>query len=250
MKSGRVVRQKKWVIEAKLGIVILARLSSRRLPGKALKDLGGKPSLAYVLERCLRVVSREQLILATSDEAEDAALADFGESQGIAVYRGSLENVASRFYQAAESQNWDYACRINGDNIFLDPAVLALMLQKAASAEYLFLSNVHQRSFPKGMSVEIVSLKYYAQCLPQIAASAYYREHVMPLLYEVTPAAQRYDHYNKRFPAAAGQQWALDSPEDWQRAQWILEQMKEAHWHYGLKELLTLHQAYEKAFSR
>ncbi|MEL6942907.1 MAG: hypothetical protein AAFO82_09580, partial [Bacteroidota bacterium] len=167
----------------KIGAVILSRYSSRRLPGKALMEIEGKKVLEYIIERLLVVLEPSQLVLATSEEASDNPIADFAKKQGIQYFRGSLENVSDRFYQAAKAQNWDYAIRINGDNIFTDTQVLKEMITIAVKDEYDFVSNVKGRSFPKGMSIEIVNLDYYARQLPKIENDPRYREHVTLYLY-------------------------------------------------------------------
>ncbi len=233
------------VIAAEVGVVILARYSSSRLPGKALKTIAGKPVLQYILERVQTVVPAKQIVVATSTAPSDDPIVDFVTSQDIAVYRGSLEKVAERFYNAAKVLHCSYACRINGDNIFLDTTVLKAMIAAAQTEHYSFLSNVKGRTFPKGMSVEIVEMAYYAEHLPTILASPYYTEHVMVYLYEDIASA----HYflrNTTLPEAAGLQMALDTQEDFDRSKWILEHLNTPHEQAGMKEILAQAQQYEK----
>ncbi len=119
--------------------------------------------------------------------------------EGISCFRGSLEDVADRFYQAANQKSWDYAIRINGDNVFVDTQVLTDMIAIARSGEYDFVSNVKDRTFPKGMSIEIVKMRHYASLLPAISSSEYYREHVTLYLYE--HEADTYYYYRNTGPA-------------------------------------------------
>lgn len=49
-------------------IVIPARFKSTRLPGKPLVDIAGKPMILRTAERCLSVLPREQVIVATDDD--------------------------------------------------------------------------------------------------------------------------------------------------------------------------------------
>lgn len=208
-----------------VGLVILARLSSRRLPGKALKEIAGKKVLQHIVDRLLTVIPAHKIILACSDEASDDPLQGFCEEAQIACYRGSLDKVGERFYAAAQELDCDYAVRMNGDNIFLDPAILKEMMDLAATGKYRFLSNVHERTFPKGMSVEIVELDYYAEQLNQIKQDAYCNEHVMACLYLDPPPVNYFYLKNTALPQAAAIQLALDTPEDLERSRYMLEQM-------------------------
>ncbi len=221
----------------KTGIVILSRYSSSRLPGKALMELEGKPVLLYIIERALQVVNKDQLVIATSDLDSDQPIADFAAKNGIACFRGSLENVSERFYLAGKSQGWDYAIRINGDNIFLDTKVLGEMLDIQRKQSVDFISNVKNRTFPKGMSIEIVKLDYYAKVLPQIMASDHYREHVTLYLYENDANQGFYYFYNTELPELSGIQMALDTQEDFDRSGEIISHFEQPQWTYNMAEI-------------
>ena len=133
----------------KIGIVILSRFNSSRLPGKALMKIGDKLVLEYIIERLLQVVDLDRIVIATSDQPSDNPIETFAQDKRIKCFRGSLNNVAERFYQAGESLNWDYAIRINGDNIFVDIQVLKEMIQITESGNYDFVSNVKKSHLPQ-----------------------------------------------------------------------------------------------------
>lgn len=249
MRFGEAHQQKRLgSVTKSVGVVILARLSSSRLPGKALKLIQGKETLLHILERLKTLVDPSKIILATSNEPSDDALEDFAASHHLAIHRGSLERVGERFYEAAQQLKVDYACRINGDNIFLAPEILEPMIRKAESGAYTFLSNVKGRTFPKGMSVEIVAIDYYAENLERIAADPYCNEHVMVCLYDHPAKETHYYYKNLELPEAAAIQLALDTPEDWERSQWMLEQMPPRK--YDLETTFEYYQRYEKSLSR
>jgi spore coat polysaccharide biosynthesis protein SpsF len=250
MKFGAEVLQRKLVIETKTGIVLLARMSSSRLPAKALRKIEGKESILYIIEKLLSVVPKEKIILATSTEKSDDSLVEFVETLGISVFRGALNNVAERFYQAGLKLETQFICRMNGDNIFLDPFLLKEMLERADSNQYDFISNVKDRSYPKGMSVEIVRTEYYDKLLPEILNDPYQREHVMPLVYEKAKDAKHFYQINKEYPAAAGLQLALDTALDFERTKWMMQHLDLPHTKLRLKDLLHLYQAYEQSFKR
>ncbi len=208
--------------------------------------IAGKPVLQYILERLNTVIALDQVIIATSDERSDDPITLFAKKQGVKVYRGSLEKVALRFYEAAQELNCRYACRINGDNIFLDTEVLQHMLKAAFSRKYVFLSNVKGRTFPKGMSVEIVDMTYYAAQLPFILQNPYFTEHVMVYLYEQAEEEAHYYLKNTDLPEAAAVQMALDTKEDLHRSKWVIRQLDRPHTQVGMKEFLELLKSYEQ----
>lgn len=246
MRSGVVVRQKKLgSVTDKVSVVLLARLSSSRLPGKALRIIEGRETLGHILQRLDTLMDRSQIILATSNESGDDALEDFADREGIACFRGSLERVGERFYEAARIIGSDFACRINGDNIFLAPEILKSMMLQVETGDYNFLSNVQGRTFPKGMSVEIVRVSYYGKRLDRIKQDPYCNEHVMVCLYEEPAPPDHFYLRNESLPEAAAIQLALDTPEDWERSQWMLKEMPAGR--YDLATTFEYYKRYEES---
>ncbi|RMF04626.1 MAG: hypothetical protein D6772_00310 [Bacteroidetes bacterium] len=223
----------------KIGAVILSRYNSRRLPGKALLEIEGKTILQYIVERVGQVFKPEQLVVATSTETTDDPIATYCQVNGIQCYRGDLDNVSRRFYEAARHYGWDVATRINGDNVFVDTELLRSMLNQMQTYHYNFLSNVKGRSYPKGMSIEMVDLNHYAQLLPTIEANPDYIEHVTLALYE-RQSDNYHFVYNEVLPEAAGIQLALDTPEDFARTEALIRSFERPHYTYGLIDLYSL----------
>lgn len=229
----------------KIGAVILCRYNSRRLPGKALMLLNGKTVIETIVERLMLVLDLEDIVIATSVEDTDNPIVDYAHNKGFNIYRGSLENVAERFYLAAKKQDWDYAIRINGDNVFVDIKLLQQMIDVAKKNNYDFLSNVKDRTYPKGMSVEIVNLNYYCSILENINKSESYKEHVTLYLYE-NETLEHYYFYNFDLPEASGIQLALDTNEDFERTKKIMCKFAENHTKYNLNEIFEIYKSLEE----
>lgn len=224
----------------KIGIVILFRYSSKRLPGKALIQINGKEVLKYIIEKLETIFNKSSLIIATSTDKSDNVIEKFSKQERIKCYRGSLDNVALRFYEAACQKRWEYAVRICGDNIFVNIEAITSMLQALEKKDYIFLSNTKGRTFPKGMSVEIVKLDYYKNLLDKINKVDKYKEHVMLYFYEKDPPKNHYYFYNNAVPEAAEMQLALDTPDDLEKIQNIINQFSKPHWKYSLKEIFEI----------
>lgn len=224
----------------KIGVIILSRYNSSRLPGKALMKIAGKPVLLYIIERLSQIFSKEQIVIATSDQESDEPIRDFANSLNIQCFRGSLENVSERFYLAAKAQKWDYAIRINGDNIFVDTFIMNTMITSLKQRPVDFLSNVKNRTFPKGMSIEIIKVKAYGEMLFEISKLDKYKEHVTLYLYE-NDANKNYSYvYNTSLPELAGLQMALDTKEDFIRTEKIISTFSEPHWRYNMENIYQI----------
>jgi spore coat polysaccharide biosynthesis protein SpsF len=163
-----------------VAIVVQARMSSERLPGKVLRPLAGAPAIVRMFERLARVRRARHRILATSDEASDDPLAKVAEAEGIAVYRGSLDDVLGRVL-AAMPPDCDTLVRLTGDCPLIDPVTVDRHIgefqQGRPAVDYV--TNAVTRSQPDGLDVEVVSRSILETANAE-ATSSHDREHVTP----------------------------------------------------------------------
>ena len=133
--------------------IIQARMSSTRLPGKVLLEAGGKPLIVHMLERVSRSRLLNQVWLATSEEKGDDLLAEVVGNLGYDVFRGSLDNVLSRFHHIGKQAKADVIVRLTGDCPLHDPGVIdsvvGLFLDRKDASDYV--SNVLPPTFPDGL---------------------------------------------------------------------------------------------------
>lgn len=237
MRFGEVHQQKKLDNVNNTGAIILSRYDSTRLPGKALRKINDKTVLEYIIERLAVKLPMDKIVIATSSLSSDDPIADFTAEQNINLFRGSKQNVAERFYKAAEQNCFDYAIRINGDNVFLDVNILEDVIEAANTNQFDFITNVKDRTFPKGMSVECVRLSYFKELLPTISKNPNFAEHVTLYLYRNDVKGKHKYIYNEKYPDTAGIQLALDTPDDFIRTQKIINTFTKPHYHYNLGEI-------------
>jgi len=138
----------------KIGVIIVARCNSSRLPNKALREIQGRESIALVIDRVKRCNEIDQVILATTYEDVDDQLIAIAKREGIDYYRGSTENVALRYFEAAKHFNLDHFVRITGDAILCDEKMIdkAIVSHLKSSCDVTFM-----RRMPFGTDKEIVS---------------------------------------------------------------------------------------------
>jgi spore coat polysaccharide biosynthesis protein SpsF len=134
-------------------IVLQARMGSSRLPGKALAQIGPRSLLGHCLAR-LTARRAAPLVLATTELAEDDCLAEEAGRFDVPVFRGSTEDVLSRFVMVAEATGARYVVRATGDNpaVDMDAPNRMLALLRSTGADY-----VREEGLPTGAAVEAVT---------------------------------------------------------------------------------------------
>ena len=160
--------------------IIQARMQSKRLPGKSLLPLAGKPLIAHVIERVKAAGGITRVVLATCPGDENIPLIECAESLGAHVFVGSESNVLERYFLAAEQYGGEYIVRVTGDNPFTDAeyASSALEIALESNADLASIANL-----PLGAGVEIIKHSALAEAFAK-ASTAYHREHVTPYIKE------------------------------------------------------------------
>jgi len=140
----------------RVGGIIVARCGSSRLPNKALLKIQDREAIALLIERIKRCKGLDKVILATSTDKSDDILEEIAKREGILVFRGSLENLSYRFYEAAKYYKLDQIVRITGDDLLRDEKII-----DAAIDSHLYSScNVTMMdNMPYGTASEIFSFR-------------------------------------------------------------------------------------------
>ncbi|OGR89184.1 MAG: hypothetical protein A2992_10010 [Elusimicrobia bacterium RIFCSPLOWO2_01_FULL_59_12] len=222
----------------KLAAVIQARYSSTRLPGKVLMQAQGKPLLGFLIERLRLSRKVRTLILATSDQPEDDALEAFCTEQNLLCYRGSLKNVARRFHEACQHFQLDAFVRVNADSPLIDPRLLDRAVDLFEQEAPDVVTNIQNRTFPKGESVEMVKVPAFQRALSGMSKPEHF-EHVTAYFYE---RPELFKILNFTSGGAYNDiRLTVDTRDDFLTFTSILQQMTRPHWEYGWKDLLPLY---------
>jgi spore coat polysaccharide biosynthesis protein SpsF len=191
--------------------ILQARLSSRRLPGKVLKPILGRPMLERQIERLRRSRRMEGLVVATSTDAGDDAIAALCRSLEVECFRGSLEDVLDRFYRAALRHSPGAAIRLTADCPLADPEVIDRLVDLHTASGLDYTSNTLVRTYPDGLDAEVVTLPCLEAAWREAALPSE-REHVTPFIYN---HPQRFRLGNLAQPADMSHlRWVVDEPED------------------------------------
>ncbi len=221
------------------GILILCRYSSSRLPGKILKKINGKPILGHIVDRLRRSSHNPKIVVTTSNDPSDDVIAAFCLDNEIECFRGDLKNVARRFLECAEHYKLDYAVRVNGDNLLIEISLLDEMLRAAENSQFDFVTNVPGRTFPFGMSIEILKVVFYKKII-NLFSEERFNEHVTLYLYENESIGSRFVFLNEKNPEAKGLKLAVDTEEDFLALSKMYELLPDPL-DYSLEDILNVY---------
>ena len=163
--------------------IIQCRMSSHRFPGKVLAPFLGKPILAHIVDCIKRTKINPSIILATSDEKTDDPLATYGKYLGIEVVRGPRDDVLERFAKTLKKHKCDAFFRICGDSPLLIPLLFNQAMSIYKNGSYDLVTNVFPRTFPVGMSVELIKTKRFLETKKKIVKKID-REHLTRYFYQ------------------------------------------------------------------
>jgi spore coat polysaccharide biosynthesis protein SpsF len=169
----------------RVGVVTQARTGSTRLPGKVLIEAAGRTMLDHHLDRL--VAAGLDVYVATTDSASDDRVADLAQRRGIAVFRGSEEDVLSRLAGCARAHDLDVVVRVTSDCPLIDGDIVAdgvtrFLQLREQHGDDVYLSNTLERTYPRGFDFEVVAAAAL-QRADREATARRDREHVTPWLY-------------------------------------------------------------------
>ncbi len=157
--------------------VVQARMTSRRLPGKVLLPITGRPMILRQLERVERAEGLDLVVVATSAEPSDDELARVVSEAGYFCVRGSLSDVLDRYLQAVEATKAGTVVRLTGDCPLTCPEIIDAAIDRFHESQADYVSNTLEPTYPDGLDVEVVT----AAALRRVALSGtdlHEREHV------------------------------------------------------------------------
>lgn len=196
----------------RVGIITQARMTSTRLPGKVLFRAGGKTMLAHHLDRL--AATGFPVITATTQNGADDAVVDEAVAHGALVYRGSENDVLSRFAEAAADAELDVIVRVTSDCPLIDASLISRGVERYLALEdtEAHVSNVLERTYPRGFDFEVFSAAALADANAHATDPAD-REHVTPYLYR-NRSGRMTMHAIRRSEEASAFRVTLDTPDD------------------------------------
>ncbi|HEY9216999.1 MAG TPA: NTP transferase domain-containing protein [Phenylobacterium sp.] len=219
--------------------ILQVRMTSLRLPGKAMALLRGEPMVWRQLERIRQARLVDRVVVATSDEPVDDLLASFLVSRGVTVFRGASTNLTERFMRCVDAAGpVTGVVRLKGDSPFVDPRIIDAAIRLAQETGAAYASNRVERSFPKGLEVEVAAagaLWDSARLVDPVTAAT------------VSPMAQlraRPDRYPHAHLMAARDwsalDWRIKTKADWDFARAVYDALYAADPAFSMEDVLDV----------
>lgn len=166
-----------------MALLVQARTGSTRLPGKVLKEVAGRPVLAWMLDRLKAVSNVDTLAVITSTLPQDNYIEELCHKEGVLCFRGSETDLLDRHYQAGLHFKADAVIKVPSDCPLIDPSVVEKVVSVYRNNEFDYVSNLHPPSWPDGMDVEVMSMEALAQAWKE-ADKPFQREHCTPFIWD------------------------------------------------------------------
>jgi spore coat polysaccharide biosynthesis protein SpsF len=220
------------------GLIVFARMSSSRCPGKMLMPIAGRPLLGRVLDRTRCVKGGHRIVVATSTEPEDDAIAAFAEGEGVDAFRGSLHDVAERALACCRHFGFDRFARICGDRPFMPWEVVDVLVDMAQHWGLDLATNVGERSYPIGTVSEVVAAAALYRLL-RATEDGEDREHLTRYLY-AHPNDFRIANLHSGHGDWAHLRLSVDDLSDIERTEWMLAQLGPKPEKVSLEDIVAL----------
>jgi spore coat polysaccharide biosynthesis protein SpsF len=206
-------------------VIVQARMTSTRLPGKVLADVAGRPMLERQLERLARCVHADELALAITTNPDDDPLTELAARLGVGVHRGSEHDVLARYAGAAAQFEADVIVRVTSDCPLIDPEQTDAVIE-ALTRDVDYAANVLERRLPRGLDTEALWRDVLDRC-DRMATSTPAREHVTWHIHTEHP-----ERFVLRSVVAeldaADLRWTVDTPEDLALVRRVYEELGDA----------------------
>lgn len=219
----------------KIVAVVQARMGSTRLPGKVLRDLGGRAAIWWAIQAGAWAPGVDEVVVATSTNPENDIIAS--NLQHIRVIRGSEDDVLDRYRLVVQETGADAVVRLTADCPLLDSRVIGEVVALWKHSGCAYASNIDPPTWPDGLDCEVISAEAIIVAAEE-ATRATDRDTVT-----------RYIARNRaKFPAKTlicplpglqKERWVLDSPEDYEFIQAVFDNFHSG-WQPNYLDILDL----------
>lgn len=193
-------------------VIVQARMSSTRLPGKVMMPYAGKTFLESCLDRCTKISGISEVIVATTDRADCDDLAALAKQRGFRVVRASQDDVLGRYLMAAREVKADAIVRITSDCPLADPATASAIIAQFCKGDVDLVTTNIPPSWPMGLDVEVFTMAALEQA-GQEAVLKNEREHVSTFIRQ-RPRRFRLANLPCDHEGCAHWRLTLDTPAD------------------------------------
>lgn len=217
--------------------ILQARTSSTRLPGKVLLEILGRPMILLQVERIRRSQRIDKLVVATSQDRRDDELAKICMAAGVEIFRGNLDDVLDRFYQAASLETPEHVVRLTGDCPLADPLIIDAVVEYCLSNRLDYASNTIEPTYPDGLDVEVFTFEALKAAWTGANLPSQ-REHVTPFIYQ-HPEQFKIGSFKCQIDLSH-LRWTVDEREDYELVKQVYEILYQKEPAFSSNDVLEL----------
>jgi spore coat polysaccharide biosynthesis protein SpsF len=122
-------------------IFIPARLGSKRLASKQLKEINNVPIIKHLVNRLKDCKSITNIVVCTTNSEQDEKLVEYLEKENILIFRGSEHDILDRFLKAAYAFNTEIIIDVEADKIYTDPKYVDLITHEMQNLHIDFMTG-------------------------------------------------------------------------------------------------------------
>lgn len=221
--------------------IIQARFSSSRFLGKVLKTVLDKPMLLRQIERISRSKKITKMLVATSTDCSDDQIEEVCRTNNIECFRGDLNDVLDRYYQAAKLYGPAHIVRLTGDCPLIDPDIIDKVISYHVEGDYDYTSNTIEITFPDGLDVEVMKVSALETAWRKAILPSH-REHVTRFIY-TQPGIYKLGVF--RNDVDLGElRWTVDKQEDFELISTIYKLLYSSKPDFDFKDILQCLEAH------
>lgn len=224
--------------EENTAAIIQARMRSTRLPGKVLADVIGSPLLWHVVERVRKSRWVDIAVVATSDGQADDPIESFCLKNQILCFRGSLDDVLDRFYQAAKEVGARTIVRITSDCPLICAEVLDRVLAEYWKGDNDYVTNTLLYTYPDGLDIEVFSFEALEKAWKE-SKDPVERQHVTP--YIRNSGRFKFGNVMNEQPVDPNEyKWSVDRAEDLEFVRAVYSHLYPENKDFGFGDIMDL----------
>ncbi len=193
--------------------------------------------LELQLERMQRAGNIGKLVVATSDQSSDDEIVRLCSSLRLDCFRGSLEDVLDRYYQAARQYDPQHVVRMTADCPVIEPRVINATIEKHLKEGHDYTSANIESGWPNGLDVEVMRFETLATAWRE-ARLPDEREHVTPF---IKRHPERFRHGHLVSPTDySGLRWTVDTADDFSFVEQVYEALYPNNPRFTMEDVLDL----------
>ena len=217
----------------RLGIIIFARSSSRRLPNKVLKKICGQPLLKLIISRVKKSSQKYPIIVNTSSHKSDDKIIKFCKKEKINYFRGDLNNVFDRTIKCCKKFKLKSFVRINADRPYLDFKLISRMIYIFSKEKFDIITNQFPKTVPIGLACEVASSKLFFD-LEKSKIKKSEQEHIFNFFYKNSKNYKIFNLKDKFLSKIKNKKFGIDTESDLKKANLLCKKI-------GKKNMINFH---------